>query len=316
MSPAARRIVSLLPAATEMVAALGASDRLVGRSHACDHPWEIRPVPAVTRPRLPENGSSLEVHEAVQSAARIGASLFEIDVRRLRELEPDLIITQDQCAVCAISPADLESALTGWSGPRPTVIRLSPARLVDLWADLQRIANALGVADAGRGAIAPLKARVVAVIEKTAMLQRRPSVACLEWLDPLMGAGNWIPELVQLAGGHALFGEPGKHSEWITWENLRLQDPQVLISVPCGFDLERVRQETQRLAGRPDWNQLRAAQSGRVYLADANAYFNRPGPRLVDSLEILAEILNPDLFHPPRHRQEGWEPFRPSTSPS
>lgn len=311
---APHRIVSLLPAATEMVVALGAVDQLVGRSHACDHPWEVRPLPAVTRPKVSVDAPSLELHESVVKLSGEGQSLFELDVPRLRELAPTVILAQDQCAVCAITPKDLDAALADWPGRKPEILRLSPTRLVDLWADLQRIAGVLGLADAGRGAIAPLKARVVAVIERTALLQKRPSVACLEWLDPLMGAGNWIPELVHIAGGHPLFGEPGVHSDWITWENLLLQDPQVLVSIPCGFDLDRVRQETRRLAARPDWTKLRAARNGKVFLADASAYFNRPGPRLVDSLELLAEMLHPDLFNPARYKGEAWEPFTQKTA--
>lgn len=306
----ARRIVSLLPAATEMVASLGATDRLVGRSHACDHPWEVRVLPAVTRPRVSVDVSSAEIHASVSKTAESGQSLFELDAERLRSLAPDVILTQDQCQVCAVTPADLESALKDWPGTKPQVIRLHPTRLADLWRDLQQVAELLGLADGGRSVIAPLKARVVAVLEKTALLQRHPSVACLEWLDPLMGAGNWMPELVQLAGGHPVFGEPGTHSEWITWENLALQDPAALVLIPCGFDLDRTRADAAQLQTHDLWSRLRAVKTGRVYLADASAYFNRPGPRLVESLEALAEMIHPDLFPNARHRGEVWEPLR------
>ena len=304
----ARRIVSLLPAATEMVATLGAADRLVGRSHGCDHPWEVRPLPAVTRSRIPEGLPAADISAAVSKAAALSQSVFELDAERLRALQPDLILAQDHCSACAVTPADLEEALRDWPGKRPEVVRLHPTRVVHLWQDLQRLAERLGLPDGGRTLIAPLKARVVAVLEKTAMLQRRPSVACLEWLDPLMGAGNWIPELVQLAGGHPVFGEPGKHSDWMTWENLALQDPAVLVLIPCGFDLERTRMGAARMQSHDLWRHLRAVKTGRVYLADASAYFNRPGPRLVESLEALAEIIQPDLFPAARHRGEVWDP--------
>ncbi len=306
----ARRIVSLLPAATEMVATLGAADRLVGRSHVCDHPWEVRPLPVVTRSRIPEELPSAEISAAVSRAAAERESVFELDVERLRALNPDLILTQDQCSVCAVTPADLDDALRDWPGTTPEVVRLHPTRLVHLWQDLQLLAERLGLPDGGRACIAPLKARVVAVLEKTAMLQRRPSVACLEWLDPLMGAGNWIPELIQLAGGHPVFGEPGKHSAWLTWENLALQDPAVLVLTPCGFDLERTRKEAARIQSHELWPHLRAVKTGRVYLADASAYFNRPGPRLVESLEAFAEMIQPELFPAARHRGEVWESLR------
>jgi iron complex transport system substrate-binding protein len=293
-----------------MVATLGAADRLVGRSHACDHPWEVRALPPVTRSRIPEGLPSAEISAEVSRATARQESVFELDVERLRDLKPDLILTQDQCNVCAISSADLEVAMRDWTGPRPEIVRLHPTRLVHLWQDLQRLAELLGLPDGGRPFIAPLKARVVAVLEKTAMLQRRPSVACLEWLDPLMGAGNWIPELVQLAGGHPVFGEAGKHSEWLTWENLALQDPAVLVLTPCGFDLERTRKEAVRIQSHELWPQLRAVKTGRVHLADASAYFNRPGPRLVESLEALAEMIQPEIFPAARHRGEVWEFLR------
>ncbi len=306
------RIVSLLPAATEMVFALGCGERLVGRSHACDHPWAALPTPAVTRATVSPKASSTELHQAVTTSAQTGKSLFEIDRDRLRALRPDLILTQDQCAVCAVSPADLEAALADWPGPRPQVIRLSPSRLADLWTDFRQVASALSLADEGRSVIGPLKARVVAVIERVALLRWRPTVACLEWLDPLMGAGNWIPELVELAGGRPLFGEAGKHSDWMTWENLLLQDPEVIVALPCGFDLDRVRQEVSILARQPGWERLRAVRSGQLFVTDASAYFNRPGPRLVDSLEILAEILHPESFSPARYRGEGWQAWTES----
>ena len=301
------RVVSLLPAATEMVFALGCGERLVGRSHACDHPWAAVPIPAVTRTVLAPDASSAELHQAVTNSPKADRSLFQIDRERLRALRPDLILSQDLCAVCAVSPADLESALADWPGPRPQVIHLAPGRFADLWTDLRRVALALGLADEGRATIAPLKARVVAVIERVALVKNPPTVACLEWLDPLMGAGNWIPELVQLAGGHPVFGEAGRHSDWITWENLLLQDPDVLVAMPCGFDLDRVRREVSLLARRPGWERLRAVRSGRVFVTDASSYFNRPGPRLVDSLEILGELLHPESFSPARHHGDGWQ---------
>ncbi|HTH49828.1 MAG TPA: cobalamin-binding protein [Candidatus Limnocylindria bacterium] len=303
------RIVTLLPAATEMVCTLGAADRLVGRSHECDFPPEARRVPAVTTAKVRSDLPSAAINDAVNARLAEGQSLYEVDAARLRELRPDLIITQAQCAVCAVSPADLELALAGWPGPRPEVLTLAPVRLADLWNDLRRVGMALGLPDEGRSVIAPLKARVVAIIEQTALLPKRPGVACLEWLDPLMGAGNWIPELVELAGGHPLFGEPGQHSDWLTWENLVLQNPTVIVALPCGFDLARTRRELAALATKPEWPTLRAVKTRRVFVADGNAYFNRPGPRLVDSLELLAELLHPELFPQPKHRGTGWEPW-------
>ena len=177
----------------------------------------------------------------------------------------------------------------------------------DLWTDLRRVGAALGLPDEGRFAIAPLKTRLVNVIQQVSMVEKRPRVACLEWLDPLMGAGNWIPELVELAGGTAVAGHTGTHSQWLDWAALAAADPEVIVALPCGFDLQRTRAEVARLRARPEWFRLSAVKSGRVFLADGNAYFNRPGPRLVDSVEILAEILHPELFPKPRHRGSGWD---------
>ena len=303
------RIVSLLPAATEMVCALGAATRLVGRSHECDFPPEAARAQTVTAANFSSEQPGAAINEAVNAQLAAGKSLYQVDAAKLRELRPDLIITQAQCAVCAVSPADLELALTDWPGPRPEVLTLAPVRLADLWSDLRRVGMALGLPDEGRSVIAPLKARVVAIIEQTALLPKRPGVACLEWLDPLMGAGNWIPELVELAGGHPLFGEAGQHSDWLTWENLVLQNPTVIIALPCGFDRARTRRELAALATKPEWPTLRAVKLRRVFVADGNAFFNRPGPRLVDSLELLAELLHPQLFPQPKYRGTGWEPW-------
>ena len=303
------RIISLLPAATEMVCALGGVARLVGRSHECDFPPAALRAPVVTAANLDSNQSSAVINEAVAGQLATGQSLYHLEAAHLRALRPDLILTQAQCAVCAVSPADVDAALADWSGPRPIVLTLAPVRFADLWSDLRRVGAALGLPDEGRAVVAQLKARVVAVIERTALVKRKPGLAALEWLDPLMGAGNWIPELVELAGGHPLFGEAGKHSDWLTWENLVLQDPEVLLALPCGFNMARTKQELTVLAQKPEWLQLRAVKSRRVFVADGNAYFNRPGPRLVDSLEILAEVLHPELFASPQHLGSGWEPW-------
>lgn len=303
------RVVSLLPAATEMVCLLGASDRLVGRSHECDHPPEVRTLPACTRSRVDSRRASAGIDARVKELASAGQPLFEVDASLLRRLAPDLILTQEQCDVCAVSPAAVEAALDGWPGPRPRVVTLGAARLSEVWADVAAVGRALGLPDAGKGAVNRLKSRVVDVIQRTAALQRRPTVACLEWFEPVMAAGNWVPELVELAGGRDVFGEPGQHSPWIAWEAVVQADPDVLVLMPCGFDLSRTRSEAAVLMARPEWSRLRAVRQGRVHVTDGNAYFNRPGPRLVESLEILAEILHPELFSPARHQGAGWQPL-------
>ena len=304
----ASRVVSLLPSCTEIVCALGCAGQLKGRSHECDYPPEIRALPVCTAARVQLEGSSGEIDREIKSLARRALSIYEINLNKLRELRPDLILTQARCDVCAVSLSDLETALAQSPGFRPKIISLSPARLADLWKDIQTVAEALGETTRGRELLSQLKNRVVDIIQKTCLMTRRPSVACIEWLDPLMAAGNWVPELAEFAGGRNLFGQPGQHSPWLEWETLRQNDPDILVLMPCGFDLERTRREAAILQEKPGWKTLRAVKTGRVFVADGNAYFNRPGPRLVDSLEILAEIVQPALF---RFGQEGkaWQKF-------
>jgi iron complex transport system substrate-binding protein len=302
----APRIVSLLPAATEIVCALGAADRLVGRSHECDFPPEIRALPACTAAKLDAGADSGEIDRQVKSLLKEAVSIYSVDKARLAELQPDLIVTQAQCEACAVSLPEVEAAVAGWIGRRPQIVSLSPVRLADVWEDIRRVASALELPDGGREVLAPLKNRVVNIIEKAVMLKKRPTVACVEWIEPLMAAGNWVPELVELAGGVNVSGEAGKHSPWMDWETLRRLDPEIIVVMPCGFDLARTRTETAALVRQPGWSKLRAVKNRRVRLTDGNQYFNRPGPRLVESLEILAEIMHPDRFSF-GHAGKGWE---------
>jgi iron complex transport system substrate-binding protein len=301
-----QRIISLLPAATEIVCALGAADRLVGRSHECDFPPEIRGLPACTSARLETNAGSGEIERQVRERMREGASIYRIDGALLAKLRPDIIVTQAQCEVCAVSLAEVEAVFAGRPGKRPQIVTLSPNRLADVWEDIRRVAVALKIAAQGREALSLLKNRAVNIIEKTCMLKQRPTVACVEWIEPLMSAGNWVPEMVDLAGGKNVAGEAGKHSPWLDWETLRRLDPDMVVVMPCGFDLARTRAESATLTRQPGWTGLRAVKSRRVFVTDGNQYFNRPGPRLVESLEILAEIIHPDRFHF-GHRGKGWE---------
>jgi iron complex transport system substrate-binding protein len=287
------RIVSLIASSTEMVAALGFGEDLVGRSHECDHPPWVARLPAVTRPKFPTDGTSYEIDARVKAILAEGLSVYRVDPDALAALAPDVVITQTQCAVCAVSLADVEEALCGYIDSRPRVVALEPNALADVWADLRRVAAALG--DAARGDT--LVARLEARMEEAAARARgraRPRVATIEWASPLMAGGNWMPELVARAGGENLFGEAGAHSPVLPWEALRAADPDVIVVAPCGFDLARTREDLPVLAALPGWDGLRA----RVALVDGNAYFNRPGPRLVESLEILVEIFHgEDLGH-------------------
>jgi iron complex transport system substrate-binding protein len=304
------RVVSLLPSSTEIVHALGLSERLVGRSHECDHPPELAHLPVLTEPKLDAEAPSAEIDARVKQLVSQGLSVYRVDAEALRRVEPTVILTQTQCEVCAASANDVEAALAGWVGHRPRVVSLEPETLDDVWQDVLRVADALGEPARGAELAAALADRVTTTAERTQRIRARPSVACLEWLDPLMAAGNWVPELVTLAGGRNLLGQSGAHSPWLELAELAAADPDVIVALPCGFDLARTRAELPPLAERPEWQALRAVREGRVYLTDGNQYFNRPGPRLVDSLEILAEILHPGEFAP-AHRGTGWQPLHP-----
>jgi iron complex transport system substrate-binding protein len=222
--------------------------------------------------------------------------VYRVKTEVLEALQPTHIITQAQCEVCAVSLADVELAVDSLTHSHPQIISLQPNVLADVWTDIQRVATVMEVNS--EGIIEMLQSRISACQNKiaTSPNSHRPTVACIEWIEPLMAAGNWIPELVQLAGGEPLFGEIGKHSPWLKWEELLAADPDTIILMPCGFDLARTHQEAMSLPTHPNWTHLKAIQRNQVYITDGNAYFNRPGPRLVDSLEILAEIVHPELF--------------------
>ncbi|MBM3540677.1 MAG: cobalamin-binding protein [Alphaproteobacteria bacterium] len=311
---AASRIASLLATATEIVAALGFRDAMVARSHECDYPGDVRALPAVTETKIRLDAPSAAIDKDVKALIEHGLSVYKVDAHRLRALAPDVIVTQTQCEVCAVGPKDLLEALAHWTGRRPAVISLAPNALADVWADIRRVAAALGTPERGDRLVETLSQRMADIAARAAVLDHRPSVACIEWIDPLMAAGNWMPELVDMAGGRNLFGEAGKHSPWLTWEAIVAADPEVILVLPCGFDIPRTRAEMGPLLARPEWRDLKAAREGRVHLMDGNQFFNRPGPRLAESLEILAEILHPDAFRF-GHEGRGWVRLaRPRTS--
>jgi iron complex transport system substrate-binding protein len=290
------RIVSLISSATEIVYALGLGESLVGRSHECDYPERVKALPVCTAPKFDIHGSSAEIDQRVKDTLRDSGSVYQVYSDVLNQLKPDLIVTQSQCDVCAVSLRDVEAAVCEIVSSKPKVVALQPNSLNDIWDDIRRVADAAGVPKRGEHLVASMKMRMKAIADRANSWGRRPSVACIEWIDPLMAAGNWMPELVNMAGGVNLFGVAGKHSPAMTWDELRQQDPEVIFVLPCGFDLPRTRQEMPALANRPEWGQLRAVRNGRVFVCDGNAYFNRPGPRLVEALEMLAEAIFPGAF--------------------
>ena len=299
------RIASLLPSATEIVAALGFQDALVARSHECDFPTGVDRLPHCTAPKIALTGDSAEIDRRIKSVVEQGLSVYRVDSERLKTLRPDLIVTQSQCEVCAVSEIELRSALEDWLEDAPRIVSLNPESLADIWRDFGNVAVSLGVADRGDDLVRSLKERMAAIAARAAALPARPRVACIEWIDPLMAGGNWMPELVTMAGGHNLFGEPGKHSPWLSWDAVVAADPDVIVILPCGFGMARARAEMPPLTDRQEWPDLRAVRNGRVCIADGHHFFNRPGPRIAESLEILAEMLHPDAFEF-GHEGVGW----------
>lgn len=302
------RIVSLIPSATEIVAALGFEHALVGRSHECDYPPSVLELPICTAPNLDPQGTSQQIHDRVAELLQAALSIYRVDLELLDNLQPTHIITQAQCDVCAVSLSEVEVAVKQLTHSQPTLISLQPNRLADVWADMTQVASVLG-GDA-TDALQALQERVAFCRAQTQSLPQ-PTIACIEWTEPLMAAGNWVPELVQLAGGENLFGKIGVHSPWLTWEALIAADPAIIVFMPCGFNLEQTRQAALDLSQKPEWQQLQSVKQGQVYITDGNQYFNRPGPRLVDSLEILAEIIHPSqcCFG---YAGKAWQPLNPS----
>jgi iron complex transport system substrate-binding protein len=290
------RIVSLIASATEIVHALGLARYQVGRSHECDFPNEVRALPVCTTPSFPVTGDSADIDRRVKERLANALSVYEVFEDVLERLQPTHIVTQTQCRVCAVTLEDVERALTGSISSRPKLIALEPNALDDIWKGVGQVAAACGIASKGDEIVSTLRHRMSEISTRAFQDARRPRVACIEWHEPLMAAGNWVPELMELANAENLFGKAGLHSPWMSWDELVASDPDVIISLPCGFDLKRTREEMYWLTGRPGWSELRAVRGGEVYLADGNQYMNRPGPRIVESLQILAEILHPDIF--------------------
>ncbi|MFQ5744241.1 MAG: cobalamin-binding protein [Acidobacteriota bacterium] len=300
---ASSRIVSLIASSTEIVCALGFEPQLVGRSHECDFPVSVRQLPVCTSPKFAD-GTSYQIDQRIKAILQEGLSVYRVDAEALSRLRPDLIITQTQCEVCAASLEDVEEAVRAWVGTEPQIVSLAPNELADIYQGIEQVSEALGAAERGRDLVLSLKARVDEIMTRTVL--SRPTVACIEWIDPLMAAGNWMPELVEMAAGENQFGQAGKHAPWMSWEQLCENDPEIIIAFPCGFDLERTRREMSALTRRRKWSSLRAVRDHRVYLADGNQYFNRPGPRVVEALEIMAEILHPEVFSC-GHQGTGWQ---------
>lgn len=288
------RIVSLIASSTEIVHALGAGDAQVARSHECDWPPRVLDLPAITRPKFKVEGTSRDIDQAVRALVEQGLAVYEVDAEALQAIEPDVILTQDQCEVCAVSLADVERAVCSWIGSRPQILSLRPHTMADIYTDIRKIAHVIGRDTEAETLIRQMTRRLEA-LSATVVRREKPRLAYIEWIDPPMSGGHWMPELIETAGGVNLFGEHGAGSPWIEWQQVAETDPDVILVSPCGYDIPVTRREMKVHEDNAVWNGLRAVREDRVFIADGNAYFNRPGPRLIDSAEILGEIMHPEV---------------------
>lgn len=283
------RIVSLLPSATEIAVALGLEANLVGRSHECDFPPAVKALPVCTSTKLEKGLTSQAIEDRVKAIVEKGLSVYDVDAGLLRSLRPDVILTQAQCAVCAVTPADLEEALASWVGTPPRLVSLAPDDLSDVFGDLSRVAEACGVPESALAAAARMRAGLAALPAAPAA---RPTMMAVEWIQPLMVAGNWVPELVHAAGAEPVLADAGVHSHWITFEAVAAADPDIIALMPCGYQLAQTLPEARALLAEPRWQALRAVREGRVFAVDGHHLFNRPGPRLVESAQVLACLVH------------------------
>lgn len=299
------RILSLLSSATEIVHSLGCGDWLVGRSHECDYPPEVASLPFCTKPKFNIDGTSIEIDKRVKSILQKALSVYYVDEKKLRDLKPDIIITQTQCEVCAVSLKDVQDSLDLVNDNKPKIISIEPNCLDDIWNSIKKISSVLGVRDSGNALVGKMRFSLKKLNQKIQNFDTK-SVACIEWIEPLMSAGNWVPELVEKAGGVNLFGVSGKHSPWMDPKELCSADPEIIIIMPCGYNIKKSDQEMGALLKIPGWKNLSAVKKGRIYIADGNQYFNRPGPRLIESLEILIEIIHSGRISF-GHEGKGWK---------
>ena len=302
------RIVSLIASATEIICALGFESLLVGRSHECDYPPSVVRLPVCSSSKVTVEASSAAIDGQVRALVGEGLSVYRVDSDLLDSLSPSIIVTQTQCAVCAVSLKDVEAAVCALVKSQPQIVSLEPMSLEDVWADIGTVAAALGDSVRGDTLVSELVNRLNTLHARTQALAKRPSIVCIEWIDPLMIAGNWVPELVDWAGGVNLFGEAGTHSGYHSMDQVAAADPDVIAVMPCGFDIERTCIEMTPLVEHPSWKSLSAVRNDRVHIMDGNQYFNRPGPRVVESAEVLAECLHPDSIDY-GHKGDGWQPW-------
>lgn len=300
------RILSLLPAATEIICALGYKKLLVGRSHECDYPTDVQSLPVCTSPakRL-ENSSTQSINRDLKDLISMGLSIYEVDYDVLESLQPDIIITQDHCEVCAVELGQIEEAVADLLDYQPVIISISPDNLEEVLETFVEIASTLGDTIEGMNLSSHIQKKINAIAQKCTSLHSVDNILCVEWMEPLLATGNWLPELVQTVNGEAMFGSIGEHAQPIEWKSVLESNPDVIVLMPCGFTIDQTLGDIKVLTDKDGWSTLNAVKNRQVFVVDGHQYFNRPGPRLLDSTKILAEILHP-LNFAPNLKNKGW----------
>jgi len=301
------KIVTLIPSATEIVAFLGQKNSIVGRSHECDYPKDLNNVAKLTSPKINVEGTSSEINKQINTILENSLSVYKVDIQKLKELDPDFIITQAHCEVCAVSFSEVKNIVNKYFNRKTKIISLEPNTLNDVFDDIKRVAKGLNIEnESNNKLIENLKIRLKKIKNLSAIQKQKPSVACIEWIDPLMIAANWIPEMVEIAGGANILGKSGVNSHWIKFEEIIDQNPEIIIFIPCGFNIEKTKKELDNyIKKNNNMRSLKAYQNHKLFVADGNQFFNRPGPRLIESLEIFAEIIHPNIFDF-NHKGVGW----------
>jgi iron complex transport system substrate-binding protein len=290
------RIVSLLPSATEIICGLGLRDQLVGVTHECDFPADVADLPKVTQTLIPHDATSSEIDGLVRERLKTERALYSLDMAVLESLNPDLIVTQTLCDVCAVAESEVAAAVCALP-LRPTILNLEPTCLDEIFASIRQVGNAVDRDEVADQYVQRLQGRVDAVETRSRAIVQRPRVMILEWIDPPFCAGHWTPQLVDIAGGREVLGVAGQRSVSTAWKDIVAADPEFMMIACCGFDVQRTLRDIPILESYPQWSSLACVRSQRVFIVDGAAYFSRPGPRLVDSLEILANAMHPDI-HP------------------
>ena len=300
-----KRIVSLLPSCTEIICKLGYTKHLVGISHECDYPNSISDLPVLTKARLSSEGTSIEINQSVTDLLQRGLSVYDVDASLLKSLSPDIIITQAQCEACAVSLDQVKDIVSNWTLNKTEIISLEPNTLNEVWLGFDIIAKTMNTPESSSILKSEINERFKLLKDKLKGTEQKPTVLCIEWIEPIMVAANWVPELVGLAGGKNVMSVSETDSNFCSWDEIKKTNPDIIIMMPCGFGIKRTLVDLHFLQNIKGWEELKAVKEREVFVVDANKYFNRPGPRLVDSAEIMAEIIHPETFER-KYPEDAW----------